>query len=57
MACWQWGPVFTKGYIERCHTKINEQKRPSYRFRNRDRYRRKMLLGFQPLTAIPQLLT
>lgn len=54
MACWQLGPVVTNGYIERCHAKTNEQKRPSYGFRNRDRCRRKMLLGFLPLTAIPQ---
>ncbi|MBX5466901.1 MAG: hypothetical protein K6U14_05330 [Firmicutes bacterium] len=38
------------------HTKIKQLKRLSYGFRNRDRYRRKMFLGFLPLTAIPPII-
>ncbi len=54
MARWQLGQQFTNGYIEGCHTKMKSQKRQSYGFRNRDRYRRKMLLGFRPPIQIPQ---
>ncbi|MCY0878972.1 MAG: transposase [Firmicutes bacterium] len=45
---------WTHGLIEDYHTKIKPRKRLSYGFRNRDRCRRKMFLGFLPLTAIPQ---
>ncbi|MCY0900209.1 MAG: ISL3 family transposase [Firmicutes bacterium] len=45
---------WTNGLIEGYHTKIKQLKRLSYGFRTRDRYRRKMFLGFLPLTAIPQ---
>jgi len=48
---------WTNGFIEGVHTKIKQLKRVSYGFRNRDRYRRKMLLGFLPSSTIPQLLT
>ena len=57
LARWELGRTVTNGFIEGCHTKIKAQKRLSYGFRNRDRYRRKMLLDFLPPTAIPQLLT
>ena len=57
LARWDLGRECTNGFIEGCHTKIKALKRLSYGFRNRDRYRRKMLLGFFPPTAIPQLLT
>ena len=57
LARWQLAQPFTNGYIEGCHTKIKSQKRQSYGFRNRDRYRRKMLLGFRPPIQIPQGLT
>jgi len=57
LARWDLGRAVTNGFIEGCHTKIKAQKRLSDGFRNRDRYRRKMLLGFLPPTAIPQLLT
>ena len=56
-ARWPLGQRFTNGYIEGCHTKMKSQKRQSYGFRNRDRYRRKMLLGFRPPIQIPQGLT
>jgi transposase len=54
---WSQPQRWTNGLIEGYHTKIKQLKRLSYGFRNRDRYRRKMFLGFLPLTAIPQLLT
>ena len=57
LARWELGREFPHGFIEGCHTKIKAPDRLSYGFRNRDRYRRKMLLGFLPETAIPQLLT
>ena len=56
LARWDLGRAVTNGFIEGCHRKIKVQKRLSYGFGNRDRYRRKMLLGFFPPTAIPQLL-
>jgi len=36
----------SNGYTEGCHTKIKMLKRLSYGFRNRERYRTKMLLAF-----------
>ena len=57
LARWTRAQPFTNGYIEGCHTKIKSQKRQSYGFRHRDRYRRKMLLGFRPPIQIPQGLT
>ncbi len=57
LARWELGREFPHGFIEGCHTKIKAPDRLRYGFRNRDRYRRKMLLGFLPETAIPQLLT
>ncbi len=47
-ARWARGPraqPFTHGYIEGGHTQIKSQKRQSYGFRHRNRYRRKMLLA------------
>ena len=57
LAHWDGPTRWTNGYIEGLHTKIKYLKRVSFGFRNRDRYRRKMCLGFLPPTAIPQLLT
>jgi transposase len=57
LAHWQYPRRWTNGFIEDVHTKIKQLKRVSYGFRNRDRYRRKMLLGFLPSSTIPQLLT
>lgn len=54
---WTQAQRWTNGLIEGYHTKIKQLKRLSNGFRNRDRYRRKMFLGFLPSTAIPQLLT
>jgi transposase len=50
-----WSQVrrWINGLIEGLHTKIRQLKRLSCGFRNRDRYRRKMFLGFLPPTAIP----
>jgi transposase len=48
---------WTNGFIEGLHTKIKHLKRVSYGCRNRDRYRRKMLLGFLAPSRIPQLST
>jgi transposase len=45
------------GFIAGVYTKMKPLKRISYGFRHRDRYRRKMLLGFLPSSTIPQLLT
>lgn len=54
---WQTAERWTNGFIEGLHTKMKLLKRISYGFRNRDRYRKKMLLGFLPPSAIPQFLT
>lgn len=56
-----WGPQIlnhfdhgtSNGFTEGCHTKIKLLKRMSYGFRNRDRYRNKILLGFH---LVPELL-
>jgi len=40
----------TNGFTEGCHTKIKMLKRLSYGFRNRARYRTKILLGFHPVS-------
>ncbi|MDP3997863.1 MAG: transposase, partial [Candidatus Andersenbacteria bacterium] len=37
---------------EGCHTKIKMLKRQSYGFRNRERYKIKMLLGFHPVSEL-----
>ena len=57
LAGWELGRAFTNGCIEGYHTKTQAPKRLSYGFRNRDRYQRKMLVGFLPETALPQFLT
>ncbi|NMP23892.1 ISL3 family transposase [Sulfobacillus harzensis] len=57
LAHWDQPERWTNGYLEGLHTKMKQLKRVSYGFRNRDRYRRKMLLGFLPSSGIPQLLT
>lgn len=54
---WAQAHRWTNGLMEGLHTKIKHLKRVSYGFCNRDRCRRKMFLGFLPLTAIPKLLT
>ncbi len=56
-ARWDLGRAVTNGFIEGGHTKIKAQKRLSYGFRHRDRYRRKIRRGVLPPTAIPPLLT
>jgi transposase len=40
----------TNGFTEGCHTKIKLLKRMSYGYRNVEVYRRKMLLGFLPVS-------
>jgi hypothetical protein len=57
LARWELGRAVTNGFIEGGHTKIKAQKRLSYGFRHRDRYRRKIRRGVLPPTAIPPLLT
>ncbi|MBI3251343.1 MAG: transposase, partial [Candidatus Andersenbacteria bacterium] len=42
----------SNGFTEGCHTKIKMLKRMSYGFRNRQRYRNKILLAFHPLSAL-----
>ena len=42
----------SNGYTEGCHTKIKMLKRLSYGFRNRERYKIKMLLGFHPVSEL-----
>lgn len=42
----------SNGFTEGCHTKIKMLKRLSYGFRNRQRYRNKILLAFHP---VPEL--
>lgn len=42
----------SNGFTEGCHTKIKLLKRQSYGFRNRERYKIKMLLGFHPVSAL-----
>jgi len=49
-------PRGTSSVRDGVHTPIKHLKRVSYGFRNRDRYRRKMLLGFLPPRR-PPLLT
>ena len=57
LARWDLGRAVTTGFMEGGHTTIKALNRLSSGFRNRDPYRRKMLRGFFPPTAIPQLLT
>lgn len=40
----------SNGFTEGCHTKIKMLKRLSYGFRNRERYKTKILLGFHPVS-------
>lgn len=40
----------SNGFTEGCHTKIKMLKRISYGFRDRDRYKTKILLAFHPLS-------
>ena len=40
----------SNGFTEGCHTKIKMLKRMSYGFRNRERYKTKILLGFHPVS-------
>lgn len=47
----------TNGFLEGFHTKIKHLKRVRDGFRHRDRYRRKMLLGFLPPSRILHFLT
>lgn len=42
----------TNGFTEGCHTKIKLLKRMSYGYRNVEVYRRKMLLGFLPVSPV-----
>jgi len=42
----------SNGYTEGCHTKIKMLKRLSYGFRNRERYKIKMLLGFHSVSEL-----
>lgn len=42
----------SNGYTEGCHTKIKMLKRQSFGFRNRERYKIKMLLGFHSVSEI-----
>jgi len=42
----------SNGFTEGCHTKIKMLKRLSYGFRNRERYKIKMLLGFHPVSEL-----
>lgn len=42
----------SNGFTEGCHTKIKMLKRQSYGFRNRERYKIKMLLGFHPVSEL-----
>lgn len=42
----------SNGFTEGCHTKIKMLKRTSYGFRNRERYKIKMLLGFHPASEL-----
>lgn len=42
----------SNGFTEGCHTKIKMLKRMSYGFRNRERYRIKMLLGFHSVSEL-----
>lgn len=42
----------SNGFTEGCHTKIKMLKRLSYGFRNRERYKVKMLLGFHPVSEL-----
>ncbi|MCL6638004.1 MAG: transposase [Alicyclobacillus sp.] len=48
---------WTNGCIDGMQAKIQQLKRVSNGFRNRDRYLRKMLQGFLPQSSIPHLLT
>lgn len=42
----------SNGFTEGCHTKIKMLKRLSYGFRNRERYKIKMLLGFHSVSEL-----
>jgi len=42
----------SNGFTEGCHTKIKMLKRLSYGFRNRERYKTKMLLGFHSVSEL-----
>jgi len=42
----------TNGFTEGCHTKIKMLKRLSYGFRNRERYKIKILLGFHSVSEL-----
>jgi transposase len=42
----------SNGFTEGCHTKIKMMKRQSYGFRNRERYEKKMLLGFHSVSEL-----
>lgn len=42
----------SNGFTEGCHTKIKMLKRMSYGFRNRERYKTKILLGFHPVSEL-----
>lgn len=42
----------SNGFTEGCHTKIKMLKRTSYGFRNRERYKIKMLLGFHSVSEL-----
>lgn len=42
----------SNGFTEGCHTKIKMLKRMSYGFRNRERYKTKMLLGFHSVSEL-----
>lgn len=42
----------SNGFTEGCHTKIKLLKRQSYGFRNRERYKIKMLLGFHSVAEL-----
>lgn len=60
-----WGPYIlnhfdrgtSNGFTEGCHTKIKLLKRMSYGFRNRQRYRNKILLAFHPLSGLRSTTT
>jgi len=42
----------SNGFTEGCHTKIKMLKRQSYGFRNRERYKMKILLGFHSVSEL-----
>lgn len=42
----------SNGFTEGCHTKIKMLKRLSYGFRNRERYKKKILLGFHSVAEL-----